>query len=162
MVKIPWKKLNNYEPVEAGVYEVLVVKHEHGTSHNNNPKIVWTYEIVGPEGENVGRKIIDSHTLTDKAVWRLGWFVSSLNVDIDKLPDMSSGTEEFNKVLNACHGRKCWITVIVDTYDGKPNNKVTDYAKSEDQSELAEIDIDDIPAFVKNKVTGKIDEQVPF
>jgi hypothetical protein len=148
-MNVPWKKIGQGRaPIEAGVYEVEVKSWEAGTSKNNNPRIEIILITTRPEGSE-GRELRDYITLTDAAIWRLGWFVSSCGIKVGELEDMESGSEEFRRVLQACVGRKLWVTVVIDSYDGKQNNKITEYAKVEDQEEI--VVEDDVPSFIKNK-----------
>jgi hypothetical protein len=148
-MKMDWRKAGN-TTVDAGVYEVVVKAWKPDTSRNNNPVIRLTYEIVGPEGNpNLNRVLPDSITLTDAAAWRLAWFVGSTGIVLESLGEMDSESEEFRRVLDTCVGRKLWVTTVIDSYEGVPRNKITDYAKSDDQEET-EI-TEEVPDFIKRR-----------
>lgn len=161
MPVVSWGKYDR-EPIDANSYLVEVMDYEFGTSQKGNKKIVWTHKIVGPdENEYIGRTLkCDSQTLTDKAMWKLAWFISACGISTKGLPDMNTGSTTFQKVLETCRGRKLWVTVTVDTWDGKKNNKITDYLKYDDQEPIESLDLDDVPDFVKNKGNGE--DKVPF
>jgi len=148
-MKMDWRKAGN-TTVDAGVYEVVVKAWKPDTSRNKNPVIRFTYEIVGPSGNpNVNRTLVDSITLTDAAAWRLAWFVGSTGIVLESLAEMDSESEEFHRVLETCVGRKLWITTVIDSYEGIQRNKITDYAKSDDQEET-EI-TEEVPDFIKRR-----------
>jgi len=162
MPKMNWKDQGRgMEPIEEGIYEVQIKDFKHGESLNGNPKIDFEAIIVGPEGNPfIGRHLWEVVTLTEKAMWRLGWLVADLGIDTSTLKEMDTKSEDFKRVLHACKGRRIWWTVIIDTFNGKGRNKVVDYAKSDDQIPLAAIDLEEVPDFLKRKEGGE--EVAPF
>jgi len=150
-MKMSWKSQGR--TITPGVYGVKVLEWEAGTSRNNNPTIAFTYEVVSPENHpDIGKPIWDIFTLTDKAAWRLAWFVSACGIKVENLPEMETGSEEFRSVLNACVDRVLYVSLVIDTFEGKERNKVTDYAKDEGQSPIENVDdVLDVPDFIKKK-----------
>ena len=158
-MQIDWKKEgrgDSAEPLEAGVYEVNVVNLAFGTSLTKNPKIRVMYKTKD------GKILNDDLSLSAKAQWRLAWFVGACGIDLTKLPAMEVGSEEFTRVLERCRGRRMIVTVTIDMWNGKPRNKIMDYAKVDDQKVIE--DIEEVPDFIKRRGTAKTGEleEVPF
>ena len=143
---IKWKEQNSMDPVPEGLYLVQVLGVKKGESLNGNPTLKWELKII--EGEHKGRHLFENHTLTPKAIWRLSWFVSELGIDVKKIPDMNTDSEEFNKVLSLCKDRTIYVQVTIDSWEGKERNKVIEYAKNDEQADI-DVNLNDIPDWVK-------------
>jgi hypothetical protein len=161
-MKVGWKNLNvGSEPIEAGVYLVKLLKWEIRKALSGNDKITWEAVITGPEGNpNVNRHLWDDISLTEQALWRLGWFVQEAGVNIKKLKDTDTHSAEFHQIMDVIVGREMFWNVVVDTYQGNTRNKVTEYLKA--GKDEVDIDFNDIPDFIKNKKEVKSEEIAPF
>lgn len=104
-----------------------------------------------------GKSIVDHVSLSDKAAWRLVWFLHEcLQVNTKDLPKMSTSSEIFDRLLNSCQGRQMWWDVNVNSYEGRDgvvrtNNKVHTYMPVESEGP-AEISLEgEVPDWVGQK-----------
>jgi hypothetical protein len=163
MAKMNWNQGKGMDPVDEGSYEVKILDYKWGESLKGNPKIDWESVIVGPDGSPfIGRHLWEVTTITDKALWRLAWFVAEAGIDTAELKEMDTKSEEFKRVLQACKGRRMWWTVTIDAYEGKTRNKVSEYAQVADQAPITAKDLDDVPEFLKHKGGTGGGENAPF
>ena len=100
-----------------------------------------------------GKSLVDHVSLSEKATWRLVWFLhESLLIDTKSLPKMSTSSEIFDRLLNMCQDRKMWWEVSVKSFDGKENNKVTNYMPVDEQGPADIGDLEgEVPAWVSQK-----------
>lgn len=153
-----WKNAGQNQVAEAGTYHVEIKGYKDYKAMSGNPCLIIEHTIIGPtEGvgsEMVGRKMADFITLTESATWKLGWFVGSCGIVIADLPDMDTGSEDFKRILNMCKGRRLWVTVTKEVYNGKDVNKFVDYMPDEDQEEVEVIE--EVPEFLRKKKEGLV------
>lgn len=155
-----WKNAGRNKLVEAGTYMVEVKEWKDYQAQSGNPCIIVEYEVVGPDGnENIGLKVSDFITLTEKSAWKLGWLVNTCGVETEKLPDMDTASEEFKNILNTLKGRTLWLTCTKEIYNSKDVNKVVDYMPDNDQEAITITE--EVPDFIKNKKGGK-GKELPF
>lgn len=160
-----WEKESQqvFTLVPDGEYLVKVKKWEYAKSKaKGTDQIQWTYEVS--HGPQKGQTILDYQVLLEQSLWRVGWMVASCNVDLKGLKKMSIKTPVFDAVLDACVGRKMSISVMVDEYNGKKNNKVTNYAVIEKDAVKPSVAADkDIPKeLLVDDDELKPDEETPF
>lgn len=147
-----WKNAQRNRVVEANTYHVQVAGFRTTKFTTGNDGAIFDYIIIGPEGnEEVGAKISDFFTFTKNAEWRIGWFVSTCGIMTTDLPDMEYGSEDFGRILNLCKGRKLFVTVIKEDYQGSMRNKVTDYQPDDSMEPIEEIQ--EVPEFIKKKAS---------
>jgi hypothetical protein len=154
-----WKNANKNRVVEAGTYLVEVTNWKDHKSAAGNPCIILETVVVGSGSEEaspdneIGAKIADFLTLTESAAWKLAWVVNTLGISIAELPDMDTGGEEFLRILNACKGRRMFVTCTKGVNNGKDVNNITNYMPDESQ-ETVEVK-EEVPSFIKNRKTTK-------
>ncbi len=160
MSTMSWKNASRNRVVPANTYHVEINNIKEHKFSTGNEGFIFEYEIVGPENSGeVGGKISDFLVLTENTQWKLGWLVGACGVNTDALPDMDTKYESFLRVLGLCKGRRMWITVVKENYEGSDRNKVTDYLLDDDQEPIEHVQ--EVPDFIKNKM-NKGKEEVPF
>lgn len=135
------------ELIPENVYKVLVERYEYVKAATGTEQIRWYAKIAG--GDYDGKSLIDHTPLTEAASWKIGSFIHHAGIDIKSLPKLNTNSEAFRKVLTACCGREMYWYVIQDTYNGKVNNKVSEYKKVDEDAEGEVVDLEDIPDFMK-------------
>lgn len=150
-----WKKeaSSQGELYPDNTYRVNLDRWEKVTAGTGTLQIRWYAKIVG--GPYDGKSVIEHIPLSEAALWKLASFVKAVGVPIEQLPKMTVGSEVFNRILDVCKGRHMYWQVYVAVYNGKKNNRVSDYLLAEEQDPVEIAEIDDVPDFVKNK-------EVPF
>lgn len=145
MARCNWK--TNNVVVEAGNYHVTFDSwKDHTAKDSGNPCVIVTYLT------EAGEPIADFLTLTDAAMWKVATVVEACSIDIGKLAEMDTASEEFRRVLNQCKGKRLYITVTKEKREGKDRNSVVGYCP--DGAENLEVLEDDVPDFIKNKVVS--------
>lgn len=160
MANMSWKNASRNRVVPANTYHVKIINIKGHTFNTGNEGFIFEYEIIGPDNSGeVGGKISDFLVVTENTTWKIGWLVGACGVNTEELPDMDTNSEEFLRILGLCKGRRLWVTVIKENYEGADRNKVTDYLPDDDQEPIEHVQ--EVPSFIKNKM-NKGKEEVPF
>lgn len=113
--KVNFSEIENFEPLDAGVYPVIVVDFEEREGPAG-PYIVYTLEIS--EGPEANRKLWTNLSLSPKAAWKLQEALLAFGVDRDDLEaEFDFDPEEFL-------GAECCAVVSQDTYQDRITNKI--------------------------------------
>lgn len=102
--------------VQPGVYSVIVTDAEERTASTGRPGIGLDLEIT--EGSNKGRAVWDTCWLSEKAMWRMKKMLSALQYEIP--------AGEFDLNCADLIGRRMFVTVDHEEYDGKTKVRVVD------------------------------------
>ena len=150
--KMSWKNAQRNRVVEAGQYHVQVKGWKpHEAVDSGNDCVIFEHTIIGPvDSPEIGQTVSDFITLTEAAAWKLGWFVGACGIIIADLPDMDTGSEEFQRILNTCKDRRLWVQVTKGVHKNKDVNKITDYTPDDDQEEVEVVE--EVPDFIANKM----------
>jgi len=134
--------------LEQGCYLVQLKKAERKQAKKTGTEqMMITSEVV--EGENVGATVVDYIALTDAAHWRVGKFLLAVGYDLKSLGKLDTNSEGFMRIITNALGRKVYLEITQDTYEGKTNNKVAGYLSYQDQEPIEYED--NVPAFIKAK-----------
>ena len=131
-----------------GAYRVRIEKHEECTAKTGTPQVRW-YGVI-TEGDHKGGSIIDYTALTESAAWRIGSFLWHAGINVKKLPKLNTNSESFKKVLKTADGLEMYWYVVQSTYNGNISNKVQEYKKIDESDEGIEVDLEEIPDFLKD------------
>jgi len=119
---------------------------------SSNEQVEWSTEVNAP-AEHMGASLREYHTLTESALWRLSSFLGQvLQFDVSSLPPIDTDAQEFKNLLDACVGRKVYMNIFTDTYNGKTKNKTTTkdpYAPAQGNPGFDPASIEDVPSWVK-------------
>ena len=130
-----------------GIYRVRLDRHEPCKASTGTEQIRWFGKIV--DGDHKGQSLVEHTALTEAASWRIASFLHHAGIDVKKLPKLEVSSEGFKKVLKAADGKEMYWYVVQSTYNGKLNNKVTEYKKIDEDEDGEVIDLEDIPDFLK-------------
>ena len=110
------------KPLPAGLYPVIVMKHEEGVSSKGNPKITFNYQIEAGAELGAGRTIINDYSMLPNSVWRWTNDVVALGAaDADYFD--GNAKVDTNKVCAAAVGRK-GTAELLEPEEGFTNNKL--------------------------------------
>jgi hypothetical protein len=137
------------EVYPEGIYKVKIDKYEMKKASTGTEQVRWYGRIA--EGPYKGKTVLDHCALSDKALWKIGSFIHHAGFNLKKLPKLNTNSESFKRVLQSCVGREMYWYLIVDTYNGKDNNKTSDYKRLEQYEGMDgdEVELEDIPEFLK-------------
>lgn len=99
-----------------GTYLVKVHDWEY-LDKNGKTFIQWHLKFEG--GIYDGEVICRFDTITEKALWTLGSFISHCGIMTIDLPPMECRSTDFDAVLDKCVGRRVWIHTTVDEARGR-------------------------------------------
>lgn len=143
---------NTIETLPAGTYKVHMTKWEKCIAKTGMEQIRVYASIVGA-GELEGKPITDHIALSDKAHWRVAWFIKEAlgweKEDMQAAGKIAVGSEKFNRCFDLAKDRTMYWTIIIDpTYN---NNKVTEYIPDADIEKVDVDELEDVPTWVRNK-----------
>jgi hypothetical protein len=107
--------------VPEGTYAVIVTDAEEKTSSKGTPGIGLDLEIT--EGSEKGRAVWDTAWVTEKAMWRVKKVLSALKYEIPE--------GEFDLNTADLIGRRAFVSVEHEEYDGKTRARVTDFMEQD-------------------------------
>ena len=141
------------ELLPENTYKVRLKRWEKCLAKTQTEQVRWFANVVG--GEHDGAPLIDHLQLLASTHWKIANFVKAAQNwgkdELKALGSMGLGTEKFSRVMDLCKDRLMWWTVEVDTFGGKPRNKVNDYVCEPEQAKLSVDAVEDTPEWVKNK-----------
>ncbi len=157
--KMSWKNAQRNRVVEAGQYHFQVKDWKEYKAKSGNDCIIVESTIIGPvDCVDVGQTVSDFLTLTEAAAWKVGWFVNTCGIAIADLPDMDTGSEDFQRILNLCRGRRFYAEVTKGVNkEGKDVNSVVGYSPDEEQEEIEVVD--EVPDFIKSKMNREAGQE---
>jgi len=141
----------NIETLPEGTYKVMLIKWEKAIARTGTEQIRYYATVV--EGEQEGKSLIDHIALSEKAFWRVAWFIKEAlgweKEDMQAVGNIDVGSEKFNRCFDLAKQRCMWWVVTVDkTYN---NNKVVEYLPDAEVDKVNVDDIEDVPTWVKSK-----------
>jgi hypothetical protein len=142
---------NNFEVLPAATYKVEIGKWEKCVARTGMEQIRVYATVVG--GEHDGKPLADHMALSEKATWRVMWFINEAlgweKEDREQVGKIAIGSEKFNRCFDLAKGRTMFWTIIIDpSYN---NNKVIEYIPCEEEEKVLPDDLEDVPDFIKNK-----------
>lgn len=142
---------NNIETLPAGTYKVTINKWEKCVARTGMEQMRVYATVVN--GEYEGKPLTDHMALSEKATWRVMWFINEAlcweKEDRDQVGKLAIGSEKFNRCFDLAKGRTMFWTITIDpTYN---NNKVVEYIPDEEMDKVDVDELEDIPEFLKNK-----------
>lgn len=147
---------NDYPLMDEGVHLMQADAWVRGeSSKSKSPQIEWDYSVHELDNPLGGKPFKDFFSLSAAALWRLAAFVKAVGIDMAKLPEMVVGAEEFNRVLEMCKGRKFYVHIVHEVYDGKTRHKVKEYLPYDEQGPAPEWGEQAVPSFIKAKTLAK-------
>lgn len=117
-----------------GEYKIKIDKAERKESQSGNTQIVMHCVIVEPE-KYEGKPLIDRVTLTEKAMFRVGWLLDACNIKWKNAV--------VNFPLSKLEGNIIGVQLYDDEYSGKVSSKVAEYYTEEEIDDFLEEDDDD-------------------
>lgn len=117
-----------------GEYKLKITKAERKSSQSGNTQIVLQCEIVEPE-KYAGKPLIDRLTLTEKAMFRVGWLLDAVGIK------WSNAVVDFP--LKKLVGKIVGVQLYDDEYQGKVSSKVAEYYSEEEIDEFLEDEDED-------------------
>jgi hypothetical protein len=102
--------------IEPGTYAVIVTDAEERTASTGTDGIALDLEIT--EGSDKGRGLWDTCWVTEKAMWRVKKMLAALQFPIPE--------GEFNLEPSQLIGRRMFVVVDHEMYDGKTRARVVD------------------------------------
>ncbi|KKL59057.1 hypothetical protein LCGC14_2219130 [marine sediment metagenome] len=137
----------NTEIYPEGVYKVRIDRHEPCTASTGTEQIRWFSKVT--EGEFKGKSMVDHTPLTEASQWKIGSFIHHSGIDIKKLPKLNTDSTTFQQILNKVDGREMYWYVIQSVFNGKTSNKVQEYKRVNEDEPLEEIQLEEVPEFLK-------------
>lgn len=142
---------SNIETLPAGTYKVQINKWEKCVARTGTEQIRVYATVV--EGDHEGKPLADHLAMSEKAGWRVMWFINEAlgweDEDRKAVGRIAIGSEKFNRCFDLAKGRTMFWTVAVDpTYK---NNKVVEYIPCPEEEKVLPDDLEDIPDFIKHK-----------
>lgn len=157
METIKWSELNvgsGVPLIDEGIYLVQIDGFDKTTATTGTEHLLAKGHTLPSDSDESGtsRSVQEYLALTTPAQWRLGQFIDAAGYDHKKLPDMIVGSEEFNRIIFSCKGRKMYWEIIQEANPktGNMKNKVQRFIPYEDQEPIEYES--NVPAFIKNKV----------
>lgn len=110
---------SGFEIVPEGTYHLRISSCKQATSQSGKPKLQFAYEIIAP-AEFAGKKIPDSISLQDQALWKLKALVEAAGISYDE-----DGFDDDDTI-----GLEFMAEVGTRMYDNKTVNDITKYMAS--------------------------------
>lgn len=118
-----------------GEYKIEINKAERKTAQSGNTQIVMHCTILEPE-KYAGKPLIDRVTLTEQAMFRVGWLLDAIGV--------KWANAVVNFPLKKLAGQVIGVQLYDDSYQNKISSKVAEYYTEEEIDDfLADEDDDD-------------------
>lgn len=112
MMNLDFSNVPSREPLEEGVYTLVIAKAEETTSSTGNPMLKVEYDVAGVEGN---RKLWDNYVLIDKCLWKLQELFKALGLDSDGIVELDA---------QELVGQQVQAKVIQEEYQGDIVNRV--------------------------------------
>lgn len=105
-VKLDFTGVQAYKKCEEGIHVAKLIQIDEGTTQSGDDMLKATFEVT--QGDSKGARVFDNFTLTEKALWKLKLFLTSIGVksegkiavDLDKLVgktvNIEVGNEDYN------------------------------------------------------------------
>ena len=120
-IKINFSDVEDFELLDAGVYDAVVEDIEERESQSSDyPYLNWTLVVAGEE--NDGRKLWFMTSLSPKALWKLKETLLSLGMSEEDVED------DFDFDPQDFIGMDVRATVVQESYKGRMQNRVEDIA----------------------------------
>ena len=140
-----------FEVYPAGTYVAEVLSFERGTSSTGKPQMKVGFALKTEPFE--GKPYTDWVSLTEAAAWRVKGLFWACGAQLPKV-DLDMEGELFMRMCNQLKGHELALDleVNINPNNGKENNKVARYMRTEDAWDLDVNQLeDDIPDFLRNK-----------
>jgi hypothetical protein len=113
-------QVQEFEPIAAGTYNATFTEFENieASKTSGEPYIKFTF--TGDEGEAEGRKFWANKSLNTKALWALKRDLIAMGAD----PEDVTGVFDTDDILPDLVGNEVRLKVLLDEYEGEPNNKI--------------------------------------
>ena len=133
---------------DDGWYTIAVQGWKTGESKSKkSPQVEIEYLI-----EELGNEsYVDYFSLAPSALWRLATFVSACGIDMESLPEMVVGTEDFNRVINLTKGRLVHVRFEKEQFEGTTRSKTREFKIYDKQPPAPKYGDYAVPDFVKRK-----------
>lgn len=112
MLNLDFSSVPSREPLEEGMYNLVVAKVEETTSSNGNPMLKVEYDVQGVEGN---RKLWDNYVLISSTMWKVKEFFVALGVDTEEIVEMD---------VAELVGAELQAKVIQEMYQGEVVNRI--------------------------------------
>lgn len=112
MLNLDFSSVPSREPLEEGIYNVVISKAEEKESSAKNPMIVLEYDVQGVEGN---RKLWDNYPIMTKTLWKLKELFDAIGIPTDSIVDMD---------VAELVGQSLKVKVIQEIYNGDVTNRV--------------------------------------
>ena len=117
-MRLDFSGVKSFEAVPAGSYHVQVTSFTEETSKTSgNPML--KLELTIQTGEFTGQKVFTNLSLQPQALWKLKSFLDAVGMETEGAVDIDT---------NAVLGRELSVSVTVEEYEGKNNNKVDKFS----------------------------------
>ena len=114
MLNLDFSNVPTREPLEEGVYHLVVTEAAEKTSSTGNPMLTLTFNVQNVPGEH---KLWNNFTLIDKALWKLKEFLEAIGMDTSASPQVQFDVAELI-------GTECDAMVIQELYKGEATNRI--------------------------------------
>ena len=112
MLNLDFSNVPSREPLEEGVYTLMIAKAEETVSSSGNPMLKIEYDVVGVDGN---RKLWDNYVLIDKCLWKVQELFKALGIPTDAIVEMD---------VQELVGQQVQAKVIQEEYNGDMQNRV--------------------------------------
>ncbi len=112
MLNLDFSSVPSREPLEEGMYNLVVAKVEETISSNGNPMLKVEYDVQGVEGN---RKLWDNYVLISSTMWKVKEFFVALGVDTEEIVEMD---------VAELVGAELQAKVIQELYQGEVVNRI--------------------------------------
>lgn len=85
MLNLDFSSVPSREPLEEGIYDLVVAEAEETTSSNGNPMLKLTFNVGGVDGD---RKLWDNFVLIDKCLWKVKELLDAIGMDTSSIVEM--------------------------------------------------------------------------
>lgn len=110
-----------------GEYKVKILKAERKTAQSSNTQIVLTCEILEPE-KYKGKPLIDRLTLTEKAMFRVGWLLDAVGIKWSQ--------KVMTLPLQKLKSKIVGVQLYDDEFNNRVSSKVAEYYSEEEIDDL--------------------------
>ena len=116
-VKLDFTGVQAYKKCEEGIHVAKLIQIDEGTTQAGDDMLKATFEVT--QGDSKGARVFDNFTLTDKALWKLKLFLTSIGVK-------SEGKVVIE--LDRLVGKSVNIEVGNEDYNGQTRAKILSYS----------------------------------
>lgn len=112
MLNLDFSNVPSREPLEEGVYTLVIAKAEETQSSTGNPMLKVEYDVLGVEGN---RKLWDNYVLIDKCLWKVQELFKALGLDTSAVVELD---------VQELIGQQVQAKVVQEEYNGDTVNRV--------------------------------------